>query len=123
VPEYTVAAAASVAGVVALESLVLRSGRFGKPAYWISLAIVWFFQILVDGRLTMLTAPVVLYAPDEFLGVRFPWDIPIEDFAFGFSLATLTLLLWETAGRRRARTAANAPPPTPSPRRERGHGG
>jgi hypothetical protein len=28
-------------------------------------------------------------------GLRFPWDIPIEDFLFGFALVTATLLLWE----------------------------
>jgi hypothetical protein len=24
-----------------------------------------------------------------------PWDIPIEDFLFGFALATLVLMLWQ----------------------------
>ena len=50
-----------------------------------------FFQVLVDGWLTKLSAPIVLYAPEHFLGVRIPFDIPIEDFAFGFAMVTLTL--------------------------------
>ncbi len=107
VPEYTIAAAASVIGTVLLE-LALRTGLFKKGSYWITLAIVWFFQILVDGWLTKLDAPIVTYTRADFSGIRFPWDIPIEDFAFGFSLATLTLLLWEKA--------ANVRRPTPSPR-------
>jgi hypothetical protein len=27
--------------------------------------------------------------------VRFPWDIPIEDFLFGWAMVTAVLLLWE----------------------------
>jgi lycopene cyclase domain-containing protein len=40
----------------------------------------------------------VRYGKDQFLGVRFPWDIPVEDFAYGFALVTLTIVLWERAG-------------------------
>jgi lycopene cyclase domain-containing protein len=113
VPEYTVAAAASVVVVVLLELLVLRTRLFTKTSYWLTLAIVWFFQILVDGWLTKLDAPIVTYTREQFSGIRFPWDIPIEDFAFGFSLATLTLLLWEKA--------ANVRRPTASPSSAREH--
>jgi hypothetical protein len=35
------------------------------------------------------------------LGVRFPWDIPIEDFGFGFAMVTLTILLWRRLTDRR----------------------
>jgi hypothetical protein len=28
-----------------------------------------------------------------------PWDIPVEDYLFGFSMITLTLLLWVRLGR------------------------
>jgi lycopene cyclase domain-containing protein len=101
VPEYAVAAFASVPVVVALELVVLRTGLFRRPAYWLSLAIMVAFQVLVDGWLTKLSAPIVVYAPEHASGVRFPWDIPVEDFAFGFSLITLTLLLWERLERQR----------------------
>ena len=106
-PEYTLAAGCSVLVVVGLELLVLRTGLFAKPAYWISLVIVLAFQVLVDGWLTKLSAPIVLYAREHASGVRFPWDIPVEDFAFGFSLMTLTLVLWE---RQERRTRARAVP-------------
>jgi lycopene cyclase domain-containing protein len=36
----------------------------------------------------------VIYNPDEILGLRTPWDIPIEDFGFGFAMVTLAILLW-----------------------------
>ncbi|REF36233.1 lycopene cyclase domain-containing protein [Thermasporomyces composti] len=130
VPEYTVAAFASVPVVVALELVVLRTGLFRRPAYWLSLAIMFAFQVLVDGWLTKLSAPIVVYAPEHSSGVRFPWDIPVEDFAFGFSLITLTLLLWErlarrppTVRRRDGRAAWSTPrrpaSPEPGPARER----
>ncbi len=96
-PEYTVAAAAAVVAVVALEVRVLGSGLFRRPAYWVAMAIVFAFQVLVDGWLTKLSAPIVLYDGDEVTGVRLPWDIPVEDFLFGFALLTLVLALWERA--------------------------
>jgi lycopene cyclase domain-containing protein len=100
VPEYTIAATAAVAAVVVLEAWVLRTGLFRRPAYWLSMGIVFAFQVLVDGWLTKLSAPIVLYDEARTTGLRFPWDIPVEDFLFGFAMVTLVLLLWERAGRR-----------------------
>lgn len=94
-PEYFLAAVVSVVFVVVLETAVLRTGLFRKPAYWLALAVMFAFQIPVDGWLTKLHAPVVRYAEWAIIGVRIPWDIPVEDFLFGFSMITLTLLLWE----------------------------
>jgi lycopene cyclase domain-containing protein len=91
---YTVWALVAGAAVIALEALWLRTGLFRRPAYWVTMAITWGFQIPVDGWLTKLSAPVVIYNPKEFSGVRFPWDIPVEDFAYGFALVTLVLLVW-----------------------------
>lgn len=93
--EYTVAAVAATVAVVALELLWLRTGLLRKPAYLLTMVVVFGFQVLVDGWLTKLSAPVVLYREDHVTGWRFPWDIPVEDFLFGFALVTLVLLLWE----------------------------
>jgi lycopene cyclase domain-containing protein len=97
VPEYTVTATAAVVAVVALEVRVLQTGLFRQLPYWVAMAIVFAFQVPVDGWLTKLTAPIVLYDGDELTGVRAPWDIPVEDFFFGFALLTLVLALWERA--------------------------
>jgi lycopene cyclase domain-containing protein len=94
-PEYTLAAAAAVVAVVALELAVLRTGLFRQRAYWISMGIVFAFQVLVDGWLTKLSAPIVLYDDDRRALPRLPWDIPLEDFLYGFALLTLVLLLWQ----------------------------
>lgn len=98
-PEYTVLAAASVLLVVAAERFWLHTGIFRSAQYWLTMAIVAFFQILVDGWLTKLSAPIVRYDGAFFLGVRAPWDIPVEDFLFGFSMVTLAILLWVRGGR------------------------
>jgi len=92
---YTLPAVLAVIAVCALERRVLRTRLFRRPAYWISMVIVLGFQIPVDGWLTKLSAPIVLYNEQHTTGVRFPFDIPIEDFLFGFALVTAVLLLWE----------------------------
>jgi lycopene cyclase domain-containing protein len=84
-----------------LEFTVLRTGLFRRPAYWLSMLIVIGFQILVDGWLTKLSAPIVVYDNRQTSGIRFPLDIPIEDFFFGFALVTAVLLLWERQRERR----------------------
>jgi lycopene cyclase domain-containing protein len=99
VAEYTVAAVVGAGAVVALEVVWLRTGLFRDRAYWVAMAIVFFFQVLVDGWLTKLSAPIVLYEREELSGVRFPWDVPVEDYLFGFALVTLVMLLWDRAGR------------------------
>jgi len=92
---YTVPAVVSVLAVCALEFTMLRTGLFRKLAYWLSMVIVLGFQVPVDGWLTKLSAPVVIYDERQTSGLRFPFDIPVEDFLFGFALVTGVLLLWE----------------------------
>lgn len=91
---YTLPAVISVLAVIGLEYAVLRTGLFRRPAYWISMVIVVGFQTLVDGWLTKLSAPIVIYDDRHTSGVRFPFDIPVEDFLFGWALVTAVLLLW-----------------------------
>lgn len=99
-PEYTVATIVAVVLVVAIELLWARTGIFATAQYWLTMAIVFFFQVLVDGWLTKLVDPIVLYAPEHFAGIRFPFDIPIEDYGFGFALVTGVIIAWQVAGRK-----------------------
>lgn len=98
---YTLPAALAVLLVCALELAMLRTGLFRRPAYWLSMLIVLGFQIPVDGWLTKLSSPIVSYDDRQLSGVRFPFDIPVEDFLFGFALVTAVLLLWERQRERR----------------------
>jgi lycopene cyclase domain-containing protein len=96
VREYTVAAACGVVLTVALELLVLRTGIFRDRRYWVALAIVGCFQLLVNGVLTC--PPIVSYDPAVILGPRIVCA-PIEDLAFGFAMVTTTIALWRRAAR------------------------
>jgi len=97
---YTAPAVLAVVAVCALELMLLRTGLFRRAAYWLSMLIVVGFQVPVDGWLTKLSAPIVSYDGRQITGLRFPFDIPVEDFLFGFAMVTAVLLLWE---RQRAR--------------------
>jgi lycopene cyclase domain-containing protein len=103
--EYTLLGVLAVVGVVTLELRVLRTGLLQTLAYWMSMAICYAFMIAVNGWLTKLTAPIVLYDEEATTGWRFPWDIPVEDYLFGFALLTLTMLLWDAAAPKTRRHA------------------
>lgn len=94
-PIYTIATAITMVVVIGIELWWLRTGIFRSAQYWIAIVIMLSFQVLVDGWLTKLSDPIVIYRPDTMLGVRFPWDIPIEDFGFGFAMLTLALIIWK----------------------------
>jgi len=100
VPEYTGLALVGVAGVLALELGVLHTGLLRTRAYWISMAICYAFMIGVNGWLTKLTAPIVIYDRQATTGWRVPWDIPVEDYLFAFALLTLAMVCWDAVGRR-----------------------
>jgi len=89
--EYTLASAAGIALAVLLELLVLRTGLFRDPRYWVALVVVAAFQLLVNGILTC--PPIVSYDPAEILGPRIVCA-PVEDLGFGFALVTTTIALW-----------------------------
>lgn len=97
---YTATALLSVVIVLACELLWWRTGILTTLRYWLAMAIVLGFQVPVDGWLTKLSDPIVLYAEADMTGIRVPWDIPIEDFAFGFGMVTLAMALWVRESRR-----------------------
>ncbi|MDD5255848.1 MAG: lycopene cyclase domain-containing protein [Candidatus Omnitrophica bacterium] len=89
--EYTVIAAASVLATVFLDRL--SSIRLlERRDYYFFLCVIFGFKLLVNGYLT--GRGIVRYAPKFFLGLRLG-SIPLEDFLFGFSMVTVTILAWE----------------------------
>ena len=104
-PVYPAMAVAGSLGVVVLELAVFRTGLMRQRAYWISMVIVFCFMVLVDGWLTKLSSPIVIYDPADVSGWRPVWDILVEEFAYAFALLTLVFLCWERAGQGRAEDA------------------
>jgi lycopene cyclase domain-containing protein len=98
VPEYTVASAVAAVLVVVLDLKAWRSGLFRSRAYWLAIGICLFFMVLTNGWLTKLSAPIVLYAAGDKTPWRFPFDIPVEDYLFGFALLHWTLVRWVRFG-------------------------
>ena len=94
---YTAAAIFAPVLVVIFEVAVLRTGILRQGRFWLTLAITLGFQVLVDGWLTKLSAPIVFYRAQANSGVRWPWNIPVEDYGFSIAMITLTLMLWSRA--------------------------
>ncbi|MEO7573779.1 MAG: lycopene cyclase domain-containing protein [Acidimicrobiales bacterium] len=97
-PIYPTLAVTAAVVVIVIELRILRSGLFREPAYWISMAICYAFMIPVDGWLTKLSAPVVIYRPEDTSGIYPIWDIPLEEYAYAFALLTAVMLTWDRVG-------------------------
>ena len=63
-----------------------------RREFYVFLLTIMFFKVLVNGYLT--SRLIVIYNPRFFLNMRLG-SIPLEDFLFGFSMVTMTLLFWE----------------------------
>ena len=89
--EYTICALISALLVMIadrrLNTRVLRRGSF-----WLFFGVMISFKTLVNGYLTW--RPIVTYGESSYLGFRLG-TIPLEDFVYGFSLITLSVVVWE----------------------------
>jgi len=63
-----------------------------RKEFYFFLLVILFFKLLVNGYLT--SRLIVIYNPRFFLNMRLG-SIPVEDFLFGFSMVTMTLIFWE----------------------------
>lgn len=109
---YTGAAVAGLLFAVVVDLAVLRTNLLRSKVFWASYAIIFGFQLLVNGILT--GSRLVVYAPSQILGDASPhlfghWRVaeaPVEDLLFGFSLVVQTLAWWVWWGRRTSATSA-----------------
>ena len=104
-PIYPTLSVLAAVAVIALELAVFRTGVFTKVTYWITMAISLAFMIPVDGWLTKLSAPIVVYRDGDVSGIRPIWSILLEEYAYAFALLTIVIVLWERAGRHEAEGA------------------
>ena len=89
--EYTILALLSVALALFIDRR-LGVNLFRRKMYYLLLAIIFGFKLLVNGYLTGQN--IVLYNRRFFLGFRLG-TIPAEDFLFGFSMLTMSIIFWE----------------------------
>ena len=105
-PIYPATALAACVAVVVLELAIWRTGLLRQRAYWTSMVIVFGFMLAVDGWLTKLSAPIVIYNPSHVSGWRPVWDILAEEYLYAYALITLVLLSWERLGHDEASEAS-----------------
>lgn len=97
---YTEAAVLGVLVAAVVDLFLLRTRLVTRRAFWVSYAIIVFFQLIVNGILTGLK--IVRYKESGIVGLRIVFA-PMEDLLFGFSLVLLTLSVWVWVGRRSRR--------------------
>lgn len=89
--EYTILAVISVFLTLLLDKKS-GIGILKRREFYVFFLITLFFKLLVNGYLTFQY--IVIYNPRFFLNVRIG-SIPLEDFLFGFSMVTMTIIFWE----------------------------
>lgn len=112
---YTYLVVLGVAFAAALDLALLRTNLLRRKAFWVAYAIIFGFQLVVNGILT--GRDIVQYDDQRILGLRIAYA-PVEDLLFGFSLVLQTLAWWVWWGRR-ANQARVRPGPATASRRPR----
>lgn len=107
---HTTVSLLAVLATVVLDLWVLRTRLLTRRVYWVSYAIVLFFQLLTNEWLT--SRGVFRYDPDAILGWRVG-HAPVEDFLFGFALVTWSMCFWTWWGRRGLQAGPFAGPAQP----------
>ncbi|MFI5957031.1 lycopene cyclase domain-containing protein [Cryptosporangium sp. NPDC051539] len=113
---YTQAAVLGVVVALVIDLFVYRTRLVTRRVWWVSYAIVVFFQLLTNGFLTGRT--IVRYNPDEIIGNGGPRLFgdgriiyaPVEDLLFGFALVLFAVSTWVRLGRGRRAPERAAPP-------------
>ena len=119
---YTQLGVIAVLLVIALDLWVFRTRLITRPVFWVSYAIIVFFQLVTNGLFTGFG--IVQYDGDAIIGSTSPESgappflgdgriafAPVEDLLFGFSIVLSTLVLWVFWGRRGVdRTPKSGPP-------------
>jgi lycopene cyclase domain-containing protein len=114
---YTQLAILGVVVTVGLDLAVLRTKLLQRKAFWVSYAIIVFFQLVTNGVYTGLR--IVRYDGDAIIGGTTPTFLgdgrlayaPVEDLLFGFALVVSSMALWVWWGRRGLQRTPWAGPP------------
>ena len=119
---YTQLGIVAVVVVIAVDLWGVRTRLVTRRVFWVSYAIIVFFQLITNGMFTGFG--IVRYSGDAIIGGSSP-DVgppafigdgrlvfaPVEDLLFGFALVLLSLSLWVYWGRRGVDRTPKAGPP------------
>ena len=127
---YTQIAIVAAVLAVAIDIRVIKSAVTTRKVFWVSYAIMVFFQLITNGILT--GAGIVEYSGIKIIGSDTPVDsrppflgdgriayAPVEDLVFGFALIVLTLSMWVRLGKNGVQREPLAGPPRFVPSRKR----
>ncbi|MEZ5185863.1 MAG: lycopene cyclase domain-containing protein [Candidatus Nanopelagicales bacterium] len=116
------------AGLAVLLDVILRTRLVTRRVFWVSYAIIVFFQLISNGLLT--GSGVVQYDGDVIIGSSSPETgrpafvgdgrlayAPVEDLLFGFAMILWSQTLWVYWGRRGVDREPHSGPPRWSRRR------
>ncbi|PRZ41388.1 lycopene cyclase domain-containing protein [Antricoccus suffuscus] len=93
---YTVGSVVAILVALTVDRWLTRERLVATRVFWIAYAIIFAFQLLMNGLLTGI--PVVTYDESVIWGPRLAFA-PIEDLGFGFGLVLLVLTTWSRLGR------------------------
>ncbi|MFA7267283.1 MAG: hypothetical protein WC054_13320 [Candidatus Nanopelagicales bacterium] len=127
---YTQLAIIGILVVIVGDLFVLRTRLLTRKIFWVSYAIIVFFQLVSNGLLTgfrivryngevIIGSSTPVEGPPPFIGDGRLVFAPVEDLMFGFALVLLTLSLWVFWGRIGVQRLPMAGPPRFSPGRKR----
>ena len=119
---YTQIGIAAALVVAVMDLWALRTRLLRRRVFWISYAIIVFFQLVTNALFTGFG--IVRYDGDAIIGSTSPESgappfvadgrlafAPVEDLLFGFTIVLLTLSLWVYWGRLGIDRTPTAGPP------------
>jgi hypothetical protein len=119
---YTQLGIVAVIVMLILDLGILRTRLVTRKIFWVSYAIIVFFQLITNGMFTGFG--IVKYDGDAIIGSTSPAEgpppfigdgrlafAPVEDLLFGFAIVLMSLSLWIFWGRRGVQRTPKAGPP------------
>ncbi len=119
---YTQLGIIAVIAMVALDLWILRTRLVTRRIFWVSYAIIVFFQLITNGMFTgfgivkyddaaIIGSSSPVEGPPPFIGDGHLVFAPVEDLLFGFAIVLMSLSLWIFWGRRGVQRTPMAGPP------------
>jgi len=119
---YTQLGIVAVIAMLILDMWLLRTRLVTRRIFWVSYAIIVFFQLITNGMFTgfeivkydgasIIGSSSPAAGPPPFFGDGRIAYAPVEDLLFGFAIVLMSLSLWIFWGRTGVQRTPTAGPP------------